>query len=307
VVLVLALPLAACSTGHDEPAPVPPPSTASVLPQFPNAANAGEHVEPSKLVAVPEDATHGSGWTWSDGCIQVGTPGVRLNDLDVHGCITVLDGADGVVISDSRVTVSGDTWGIGVQDAQDVVIEDTTVSGGGALLEVGIKDVTGSSSFTVLRCDISDWTTGVQSSRGVVQDSYIHDPLDDGNDRHLNGFTDNGGRTDGTLVIRHNTILNSHDQTDAVSFFEDFGSVRNVTVEDNLLAGGSYALYAGHNDGGLPTSHVVVTDNHFSTRYFPKGGVFGPACCFESDQPGNVWTGNVWQDGPRAHDTIPPP
>ena len=47
------------------------------------------------------------------------------------------------------------------------------------------------------------------------------------------------------MTIRHNTIFNSHDQTDAISLFQDFGNQANRTIDDNLVAGGGYSVYGG--------------------------------------------------------------
>lgn len=228
-----------------------------------------------------------------------------VSDLVVSGCIEIY--ADGIVVKNVRVNVDGDGWAIGVHGNSGVVVEDSTLAPAtpGRQMQVGVKDITGSSTITVLRSDISGWSTGIQSSAGLVQDNYVHSPVFLPGD-HTNGFTDNGGRDNGTMVVRHNTFLNSKDQTDAISLFEDFGRIQNVTVDNNLVAGGSYSVYAGHNDGGPTTNHVVVTNNHFSTRYSPAGGEFGPACCFDHGV-GNVWTGNVWDDGPRAGEAIGPP
>lgn len=276
---------------------------------FPDASDSGV-LGGTKFVGVPAEETSGTGWSWVGGvesCIHVTGDGAVLSRLAVAGCIEIY--ADNVTISDVDIKVDGDGegWGIGVRGKVGATIEDTTIAPAtpGHQLQVGIKDLTGSSTLTILRNDISGWSTGIQVSRGLVEDNYVHDPVYRAGD-HTNGFTDDGGRYDGTMIVRHNTFLNTQDQADAISFFEDFGYVQNVVVENNLIAGGSYSLYAGHNDGGPATNHIVITGNHFSTRYFSLGGTFGPACCFDHGV-GNVWSGNVWQDGAHAGQPVHAP
>jgi hypothetical protein len=67
----------------------------------------------------------------------------------------------------------------------------------------------------------------------------------------------------------------------------------NLRFENNLLAGGGYAVYCGAHTG---FTNVSVINNRFSTVYFPKGGYHGPLIYCGN---GPV-SGNVWHDGPNA-------
>ena len=276
-VVLVTLGLSACGTDESETITSRAPSPTSATLTYPDATDTGVPggVE---LRRVPQDLTEGPGWRWTGQGIVVTGAGTTLTGLDVTGNIEVW--ADDVTIEKSRITTSGDTWAVGARSASGLRVVDSTISGGGERLEVGVKDICGCSQITVLRNDIADWTSGIQMSRGVIRDNFVHDPkLRDGD--HINGLTHNGGRTDGSLLIRHNTILNSLDQTDAIGLFADFGAVMNVTVDDNLLAGGSYSLYAGAGEDANPTSNVVITNNRFSTRFFERAGTFGPVCCHD--------------------------
>ena len=104
------------------------------------------------------------------------------------------------------------------------------------------------------------------------------------------------------LLIQHNTMLNSYGQTDAIGLFQDFTVVSNVTINDNLLAGGGYTIYGGMGSHGQ-SSNIMVTNNVFSTMYYPQGGHYGPATAFDPTASGNVWSGNAWTNGK----TIPSP
>ncbi len=69
---------------------------------------------------------------------------------------------------------------------------------------------------------------------------------------------------------------------------------QNRRITDNLLAGGSYAIYAGQKRGGPPTSKIVITGNQISTMFYAHGGHYGCAAHFNSRGRKNVWSDNTW-------------
>jgi len=75
--------------------------------------------------------------------------------------------------------------------------------------------------------------------------------------------------------------------------------VANKTIKNNLLAGGSYTIYAGAASGS-PTSNIVITGNRFAQNYFAKSGQYGPVAYFDPKGTGNTWTGNVWDTTAQA-------
>ena len=101
-------------------------------------------------------------------------------------------------------------------------------------------------------------------------------------------------------MIRHNTVFNNFDQTDAIGLFEDFGPQANRVIAGNLLAGGVYTLYAGANPGGAATRNIQVVDNRFARLYGARGGQFGPFTAFSRSGAGNQWSGNIWDNSGRA-------
>ncbi len=225
--------------------------------------------------------------------------GIRTNlSIDVS--------ADDVVLRNSEIVVGGDTWAIVTRMTNNVTIANNTISApssdGPNRLLVGIKDIEGGSSgLRIIGNDISHTATGIQIDSGLIQDNYIHD-LGFNSGDHVNGTTSNAGTS--LLVIQHNTVFNQRSQTDAISLFQDFGPQSNRTIIDNLVAGGSYTIYAGANEGKEATAtNIRVLNNRVSTRYFPRGGDFGPANAY-APSAGNEWAGNTWD-----HDgsIIPPP
>lgn len=77
---------------------------------------------------------------------------------------------------------------------------------------------------------------------------------------------------------------------------QDQGTViSNRIITDNLLAGGTYPIYGGFAFGNS-TSHIVISDNHFSRIFFSTSGQYGTDADYNDSDPGNVWSGNVWDD-----------
>ena len=260
---------------------------------YPDATNTGAH---GTLTLVnPGDS--GPGWHTigtSDSVVIDGDGTVFADKLTTSD---VNIQANNVTIRDVRNTSSGESLGgFAIRHGQNALIEDVTIAppASSPRLLVGIKDIYGDANGTVIRrADISGTSTAVQMDSGTLVDSYIHDLRLQSGD-HINGTTSNGGTT--LLTIQHNTVFNSFDQTDAVSLFQDFGPQSNRVIDNNLLAGGGYTIYAGANAGLTSTAtNIAVTNNRISRMYFPNGGSYGPLAAYQPGQ-GNSFTGNVWDD-----------
>jgi hypothetical protein len=263
---------------------------------YPDATNTGAPAGIT-LRAVPSQLSSGPGWHWdSRGWVEIDGDGAMFSHYSIEANVDV--SASGVVVSDNRISVRGQSFGVSVRHARNVRVEHNTISSpaaaGSDRLLVGLKDIYGDSSgLHVVGNDIFHSSTGVQLDDGVVQDNYIHD-VGFTNGDHLNGIMSNGGRQ--RLTISHNTVLNSHEQTDAIALFEDFGVQSDRVIENNLLGGGAYSLYGGANPGGAATSNIRIIDNRFAVLYSPTSGRFGPYTAFDPDGTGNVWAGNIRDD-----------
>ena len=220
--------------------------------------------------------------------------GTVIDGLDVYGDITV--DADNVTIRNTRVRGQRDYWGILQREGHSgLTVEDVEVFGNGKVrTQFGILNQ--GKMITIRRVDIHTISNGICTEQGLVQDSYLHDPKYYAGD-HTDMIMSTSTPAKGTqLIIRHNTVINTLDQTGAIALFQDFGVIRDVTVEGNLLAGGGWALYAGAGTKGT-SSNVKVIDNVFSRQVWPKGGHAGPVAYWDNEGPGNVWRGNTWEDG----------
>lgn len=144
--------------------------------------------------------------------------------------------------------------------------------------------------------------------RCTITDSWLHGQSNpDGGSSHNNAFLSNGGTG---MVLRGNTlhcdaILNNTDGgcTADVALFGDFDYITDVLVEGNLLKANnssiSYCAYGGWSPSKPYTeaTYVRFIDNVFERGANGKCGVYGPATGFEPSGTGNVWSGNVWDDG----------
>jgi hypothetical protein len=286
------------AAGGNRSPSVPPPPHRPVERRhrrgFPDASDTGVPAG-TRLRTVPGQVSSGPGWAYDRrGWVTVFGRGAVLSDLKISSGVSVT-GSE-ITIRNVEITVGGaDAIAIGLRHAHDVTIEDSTIRGrntGGGRMMTGVKDVYGDATgVRVLSDDISRFETGVQIETGLISGNYLHDPGFRPGD-HTNGVTSNGGVT-ARLTISHNTILIDRGQTDAVGLFEDHGVQRNRRITDNLLAGGSYAIYAGQRRGGPPTSGIVITGNRISTIYYAHGGNYGCAAHFNSRGRRNVWADNT--------------
>lgn len=181
---------------------------------------------------------------------------------------------------------------------------------------------------------VSYTTTGLQINKdnSLVLENFVEKltlyygepgPPGESGTKHLNGFTTNGGLKNIRLE-RNKIILQSPDdaghsigQTDAISFFQDFGDFQGTGTNDNgtvgyqvlnnYIGGGGYTIYTGMNAGKPSTSvkNMVVTGNKITTQWWPNGGSFGPVgAAAPWGTNGNVWSNNTWADGPKAGQAI---
>jgi hypothetical protein len=227
--------------------------------------------------------------------LRVQRAGTVLDGVDIRADISIE--ADNVTIKNSRVINSGE-WGIiQRENAKGLVVKDSEIRGNGKdRLQHAIFNLGG--NITIVRNDMSVVSDAISTSVGLIEDNYLHDPLYFDGD-HTDMIQANSGPPSGQqLVIRHNTVINTLDQTSAVALFQDFGVQHDAIIEKNLLAGGGYALYGGAGVKGT-SYNIKVIGNVFSREVHAKSGQFGPVAYWDKKGTGNVWQGNVWADTGR--------
>jgi hypothetical protein len=144
---------------------------------------------------------------------------------------------------------------------------------------------------------------------GVVRGNYIE------LGQNMRGDHNDGIQGDGStnLTIDHNTILNPNDQTSALALYTEFGNNNNITVSNNLMAGGGYTCYCGDgksDNNGNPARavNVNIINNVFWRKYFSDAGGFGAARAY-NPAGGGRWAGNVYMsaDGTVTTQAVPQP
>jgi hypothetical protein len=260
---------------------------------FPAAASTGPPAG-TTLKTVPGQVSSGPGWAFAaaTGTVEVTGNNAVLSGLYIPYNLDIKS-ASGVTITGDQIVTSGN-FGISLRHTAGVTIENTTVSGQNATtgrVNYAIDDIyDDSTSMVIKNNNISDWRIGVNATSGNITGNYIHDPGYSTGD-HTNGIFDNGGSAQ--LTISGNTILNSLGQTDAILLNNPAGqTVSNKTITGNLLAGGSYAIYAGGSTA-TTSSNILVQNNRFSQQYYPKSGQYGAVTQYHAST-GNTWSGNVW-------------
>jgi hypothetical protein len=258
----------------------PPSGSHCPLPAYPDASCTG----------VPA----GTNLTPYTGPSEITTPGTVIDGVTM-GCIEVL--APGVVIRNSKI--SCDDPGPDAVTSPDraytgkpLTIEDSEIDcqnlGGTAL---------GDTNILAERLDIHGCENGLDVDANLtLQDSYIHD-LFNSAESHTDGIQMAIGHyVDGQVVqgaigvsILHNTIysIGVDGSFGTSAIISGPGGDTNILIKDNLLGGGGYTLYCELGTRGV---NYRVFDNHFSTRFSPHVGFFGPSTdCSDETQSGNVY------------------
>jgi hypothetical protein len=222
--------------------------------------------------------------------ITVRQDGTVLDGLDLTGYVDVY--ANNVVIRNSRI--SGQSWWAVYLRAGygHLTVENCEIFGDGVRqMQYGIAS--GGGWVTLRRNNVHTISNGIDVAEGIVEDNYVHDPRYFAGDHTDTVMSEGGPPAGSSLTIRHNTAINTLDQTGAISLFADFAPQHDVLVEHNLLAGGGYTLYGG----ATGSSNLRIVDNVFSRRVWPGGGFWGPVAYWDPTGKGNVWQGNTWEDG----------
>ncbi|GII80744.1 hypothetical protein Sru01_57260 [Sphaerisporangium rufum] len=253
----------------------PPPSTGDFPGPGDTGVPAGTSLKSSESITITKDGT-------------------VIDGMDVRGEINVA--ADNVTIRNTRVAAAPGEWGIiQRQGKSGLKVENSEIFGNGRQrTQFGIINQGG--DLTVRRVDIHTISNGILTEQGLIEDSYLHDPKYYSGDHTDMIMCTSGPPSGAKLVIRGNTVINTLEQTGAIALFQDFGVVRNVTVEGNFLAGGGYSLYGGGGSKGT-SANIKVVGNVFSKDVWPKGGYNGPVAYWDKNGSGNEWSGNVWEDG----------
>ena len=291
-----------------------PPSTSSSPPPqsgFPNGSNTG----------VPAGTT----LTAYTGAMTITTPNAVIDSKSIVGQVVIK--APGVVIKNSRIGTDSahagdvyvDTDSMPSDTAWSVTIQDSEIDYGTA----GYFGAVCCGNFTVLRSNVHGGQTAVQcdmDSNGSscdVEDSWLHGQLDGGpvGTRHLGGFLSDGASN---ITVIHSTLACDHPVengqgcTGDLNMIPHFAAVTNVLIQDNLFVanntGNAYCTYGGSGnvEHSSASDNIVYKNNTFQRGHGGSAANscadYGPVTFYNTSAPGNVWSGNVWDDG----SSVPP-
>jgi hypothetical protein len=233
--------------------------------------------------------------------VTLSTAGQVYENKTVLGNLSVT--APNVIVRNVKVVMSaGGAYGIEAFDfstsVSNLLLQDVEIDMNGTLGSSGIAY----GNFTAQRVFIHNGSDCVSlTHNATVKDSLcVLGPDADGDawpdstsfcdgSEHFDGFQSDGG---GGYVFDHNTIRNACDQTSAILMSTNSGPISNVTITNNLMAGGGYTLYCGTDEGG-GVANEIVTGNRIARTFWPKGGRWGP---WTSCDSAAVVSGNVWDE-----------
>ena len=283
---------------------------------FPGTANTG-----------PNKAATAMG-TYSGSC-TINTPNVVI-DSKVVNCRTlnVASGGSGFVLKNSylngSIVQSGGSAAYTVQDSFiDSGVQFPACSNGAcsagkyacgdlgnATSDCGVNG----SNFTILRTEIINTNRAAYcGSNCLIQDSYFHGTNlwpDPSNGAHASSV-----RMEQGLTLQHNSIhcsftgpFNNGDIGCSADLtgYPDFAPIKNNTIDANLFVASpksGFCAYGGATPdkpySGDPTN---ATNQKFTNNVFQRGGnrkcgSYGAVTSFDRTRTGNVWSGNIWDDG----------
>ena len=213
----------------------------------------------------------------ASGSVTASTPGEVINGLAVSGTIDVT--ASNVTIENTDVAnASSCCWGVRIEPGvTGTVLKYDTIHGSdnaSGSLAWAVDNAGDFNSVTEDHVYTYD-ADRILNGPGTVTNSYCLGNANISGEHYECVYTG-----EGSVVISHDTLLETHAQTGATWVGPDFGDIDTYTVENSLLAGGGYTLYGAATNSSNPARGVLVgpvtiENNRFSKLYFPKGGYYG--------------------------------
>ncbi len=136
------------------------------------------------------------------------------------------------------------------------------------------------------------------SSDNVLIEGNYMEEIEELHDNHADGVQIEAGNK---VTIRNNTIFLNTDisgtpdsDTAPIAVMAELGNVVDVVIENNLIAGGAFAVYM-EVKGYTWTGNAIFRNNRISTQFYPQGGRYG--VLYPNSRPSQlVWTGNVFHE-----------
>lgn len=264
--------LAGASTGYPDGSNSPYKDSEGVLHFYPNY--------PSDVIESTQALTETSGviYTQNDNqtienlFVNGGVIIVRHHNVTIRRCYFKCTPTyfSSVIAQDGGTLANTTNYGATVEDC---CFDGNDIPGGTPLQGVGL---------TVRRCNIFRADNGGQGEdEQTWEDNFFHDMATFTAEAHsdLIQFDNGPDWPVRNWTARHNTFLSrtvdGQGTTSCIITNQDSqsGHMENITIEDNIFAGGAYSLYG-------PTRNMpdfVLNNNKFWTLYYPTVGAFGPS------------------------------
>jgi hypothetical protein len=241
--------------------------------------------------------------------IKVTAPNTVISCENITGCLQI--DAQNVTVRDVQIACSSGKTGEAANGTAPIFVND----GASAIVDrVAIDGMDGthaciwhqgtSLSVDAISCanvddGIFSWAdTSYSSTTGnnfTIKNSYFHDFTTKTSNGHIDGYQTEGA-ANGT--ISHNTYYMNSDNGNkvdsAIAIWDSLKNSSNITVSNNLIAGGGFSMYAedyspseSNPAGGFTVTGIVFTGNKFSTVLFGCVGYYG--VWFPRGAPDDGW------------------
>jgi hypothetical protein len=260
-----------------------------------------------QLAACPNGLTQKAAST--NQIIKVTTANTRIDCQNITGCLSIE--APNVTISNVKIACTSGRTGeaangtavIYVDDGASATIDHVEINGMSGVHSCIWHQGTSMTARAVNCYKVNDgifsWadksysqTTG---DNFTITDSYFHDFTTKTANGHVDGYQTEGA---GNGLIRHNTYLMTSDAQNevnsAIAIWNSLRSSHDIAVQDNLIAGGGFSIYAEDYSpsesspaGGYTVTNISLSDNVFSNHLFGCVGYYG--VWFPRGKPTDGW------------------
>jgi hypothetical protein len=260
--------------------------------------------------------------------IRVTAPNTRIECQNIVGCLSIE--APNVIISNVKIACTSGRTGeaangtavIYVDDGASATVDRVEINGMSGVHSCIWHQGTSMTARAVNCYEVNDgifsWSDKSYSQTTgdnfAITDSYFHDFTTKTANGHVDGYQTEGA---GNGLIRHNTYLMTSDTQNeansAIAIWNSLRSSHDIVVQDNLIAGGGFSVYAedyspseSSPSGGYTVTDISFSNNVFSNHLFGCVGYYG--VWFPRGKPTDGWQrqGNILLETGANLDTSNP-
>jgi hypothetical protein len=214
--------------------------------------------------------------------IVLNTPNQVVRCADLRGKVTI-KAANVTIINSAVETRSGSgSASITIDVGASAKISHVTINGGNrvhaCIWHQGTRLLVKAVNCFGVKDGIFAWAvTNLPSTGGdhyTIMDSYFHGFTREAANSHEDGFQTEGSNHG---LVKHNTFRMTTGATSAVAIWDSRANSNDISVKNNLIAGGGFAVYAEDYNpsdgapgdpsaaGGFSVTNIQFDDNAFST------------------------------------------